>query len=1062
MHWFRFATDVDQDLAVPDDALDADQRRVLNLPDGQSTAVIGPPGSGKTTALLAVLAARVAAAGSPESVLVLTPNRAVATALRDRAARRVGVPTLGPLVRSIDSYAYLRVAEAAVAAGQPRPRLMTGAVQDEIVADLLAGHLESGSGPAWPDALGPAVRGLPAFRTELRELMLRVGQLGLTTDHLRALAGDARPEWRAAADLIDEYRLVLDRLDPDLRDSADILAEAVVTIHRDGPGPLRTVLVDDAQELTVGQLRLLAALHQRGVSVVAFGNPDLTAGAHRGARPDALGRLATVLGDAADSPRVGPAVLLRTVHRGAGQIGTFVTALAERVGTAGTVGHRAAPGDAAAGDSRVLQVLGDSSANEMAQVARILREQHLRGGVPWQRMAVVLRSQGQLAAWRQGLALAEVPVQRTGGGRALLDDPATRDLVRIVTVGLGMVALDGDLAADLLVGPYGGLDPVSLRRLRLALRREELAGGGTRPGGELLAEALGAPARLATLDFAPARLAARLATAFEVVRAVADTATAEEALWLAWDTLGQAKVWQQLAAEGGVLADEADERLDAVVALFAAAKRHAERRSDDPARVFFDELLGSSVAEDTLAPVARVPAVTLTTPSGVVATEFDVVVMAGLQDGVWPNPRVRGTLLHPDDLVQLAEGLPVAVLDGRKAAIEGELRMAVLAASRAARLLVLSAVDGEDERPSGLMLLAEQCGFDAADGGDARASVDVDAPLATRPVNAFPPVPLGLRAMVGTLRRMLHEAEDPGAHPAAAALAQLQAAGIAGASPDTWLGLRPVSTEAPVHDLSEGPFDVSPSSVRTYLDSPAHWFIDRVATTSSGLRAAVGTIVHAAAEQVQADPTLIDDPERLWSQVADRWSELRFDAPWLGELELRRARKKVDGLALYLQGAAASGTELAAAELHFEFVTGAARIRGTMDRVERSSQGITVVDLKTGDTVPTKVEAQEHAQLLAYQLALDEPEVQEAIGSAQRLGAKLVYLGVKGKQTPFEERVQDALTPERAAEWRELLDSVAQGMASGRYQAIAPHELGYNSPFARYSYALHFIPEVSA
>src|SRR5690606_27011035 len=154
---FRFATDVDQDLAVPDDALDADQRRVLNLPDGQSTAVIGPPGSGKTTALLAVLAARVAAAGSPESVLVLTPNRAVATALRDRAARRVGVPTLGPLVRSIDSYAYLRVAEAAVAAGQPRPRLMTGAVQDEIVADLLAGHLESGSGPAWPDALGPAV-----------------------------------------------------------------------------------------------------------------------------------------------------------------------------------------------------------------------------------------------------------------------------------------------------------------------------------------------------------------------------------------------------------------------------------------------------------------------------------------------------------------------------------------------------------------------------------------------------------------------------------------------------------------------------------------------------------------------------------------------------------------------------------------------------------------------------------------------------------------------------------------------------------------------------------------
>ncbi|MFM9598132.1 UvrD-helicase domain-containing protein, partial [Streptomyces scabiei] len=71
-----------------------------------SGVVVGAPGSGKTTAIVERVRALLAAGLDPDEVLVLTPTRSSATALRDRLALAVRVATPGPLARSVAAFAY--------------------------------------------------------------------------------------------------------------------------------------------------------------------------------------------------------------------------------------------------------------------------------------------------------------------------------------------------------------------------------------------------------------------------------------------------------------------------------------------------------------------------------------------------------------------------------------------------------------------------------------------------------------------------------------------------------------------------------------------------------------------------------------------------------------------------------------------------------------------------------------------------------------------------------------------------------------------------------------------
>jgi superfamily I DNA/RNA helicase len=999
--------------------LDESQAAVLALGDEDSAAVLGAPGSGKTTTAVELVADRVLNRGwSPDEVTVLTPSRAGASALRDRLSLRLGVPTNGPLARTVNSLAFEIVTAAARRAGSELPRLVTGGEQDADLAQLLQGHIDDSTGPAWPEKLGPEVRRLRAFRTELRELMARATEFGVPPAQLRALgAAHDRPEWIAAGDFIEEYLDVISTTREHQVDSAELVQFAVAALAAD-PGErvarLRLVVVDDLQEATESTLALLRALAARGVAIVALGDPDVAVNAFRGGEPDALGRLSTVLGLPALQTLV-----LSTVHRQSVALRELTRRITQsKIGTAAAGSQRAAVAVAAPveGVPPILTVLAPTPSRVTASIARLLRQHHLERGVPWSRMAVVLRSGATVPATARALALAEVPTRTSVGGRPLREDHAARSLLTVVDVGIGRTALIAETANEILLGPFGGLDRLGLRRLRLALRAEELAGGGTRTSDELLVEAVAAPGRFATIDHRVARQAERVSALLARLRERAEAGdTIEELLWLAWEASGLATPWFDQALASGIIADEANRHLDGVVALFTAAKRFAEREPSAGPDNFLAFVLDAEVPEDTLSPQPTTETVFVSTPPGVVGLEFDVVVIAAVQEGAWPNLRLRGSLLNPQELVRVVTGVDSAAVDERRLVLGDELRMFALAASRATTQVIVSAIDNDDETGSVFFSLLPPSAV-AAD------------------VSGMPP--LSLRGITGRLRRELTAPRKPERERAAAAsaLARLASEQVPGASPDDWHGLEEVSTTAPLFGVDD-PVPVSPSALSSFEDSPVDWFIESISGSEPSTAMAVGTIVHWAMEHA-TDPTV----DTVWGIIEQRWPELRFEAPWLGEFQKRATRVLAAGVAEYLGDFQRDGKQLVAAEGRFTLEIDRARVNGSIDRVERGPEGdVVIVDLKTGSAITRQDEIDAHPQLGAYQLAYAEgklDDVLEPLGAHRAGGAKLLFVkkGVRGKS--YREAVQAALTPEQLEGFRERIRQAATLMAAAEFTSV--------------------------
>ena len=225
-------------------------------------------------------------------------------------------------------------------------------------------------------------------------------------------------------------------------------------------------------------------------------------------------------------------------------------------------------------------------------------------------MAVLVRSGTPLPMLRRSLQSAGVPVAAHAEEQPLVDVPIVHALLRILAVVTGRLDFDGaqgvELAAELVTGPLGRADPLALRRLRQDLRRLELAAGGGRASGALLAEALVTPAELVPIDLRVAAPAQRVADALAAGHAAAahEGATAESVLWAIWHAAAVATRLSSLALSGGPGSAAADRDLDAVVALFDVAARFADRLPKAGPDVFLDHLLGQQIPGDTLGAAA--------------------------------------------------------------------------------------------------------------------------------------------------------------------------------------------------------------------------------------------------------------------------------------------------------------------------------------------------------------------------------------------------------------------------------------------------------------------------
>jgi hypothetical protein len=688
-------------------------------------------------------------------------------------------------------------------------------------------------------------------------------------------------------------------------------------------------------------------------------------------------------------------------------------------------------------------------------IADLLRRQHVLGDVPWADMAVIVRGRARSAELQRGLALAGVPVDVPLAEVPVRDQAAVVPLLDALEVCLAVASgqaepLSPERAQTLLLSPLGGTDAMGVRRLRRALRAQELASGGGLPSDVLLAQALLDPARLGVLEPATAApghrvaqvLAAGVAAATpagegaRAGQAFAESVTAETVLWAIWSASRLAAPWQRAALAGGQSGARADRDLDAVVALFDAAARFVDRLPMAGPREFVEYLRGQDVPGDTLAERgAGRDAVALLTPASAAGRQWPVVVVAGVQDGVWPDLRLRGSLLGAEHLVDVLSGRDGGVREGsqgtRREAVraatravrDDETRLFHVAVSRASRLLVVTAVRDENDQPSSFLDVVDPPPDELpAPGWEADGVRSLTSP----------PVPLTLSGAVARLRQVLTDpATGEGlAGGAARQLAVLARAGVAGADPDDWYGLAELSDDRPLR--TGEPVRISPSKVEEFDRCALRWLLLQAGGSPSDSSSQnLGNLVHElAAELPDADVG------ELLEELRRRWGVLGLGDGWVADIGRARAERVVQKLAAYLAQSASRelvGTELPV-DVELSFPDGPVRLVGRVDRLERTADGLHVVDLKTGKSAPTREKLAEQPQLGAYQLAVQAGAFAELAPGVPSAGAELVQLGTTAKSASVQP--QPAL-PDGGGWALALVEDVARGMVQAGFDATS-------------------------
>lgn len=997
-------------------ALDAAQRQVVDHRGGPLLVLAGP-GTGKTATLVEAAADRIERDGlHPSQVLALTFGRRAAAELRDRIAARLDRTIREPLARTFHSYAFGLLRREAVLNALPTPRLLAGPEQDLLIRDLLRGDVEEFQARDWPDLLRPALltRG---FAQELRDLLLRAAERGIDPPNLAKLGrANKRDDWLAAAKFARQYEAVTAlRPETPALDPAELVRAAVDLLRTDKKlleeerEARSVVLVDEYQDADPAQEELLQLLAGGGRDLIVVGDPDQSIYAFRGAEVDGIRDFAQRFkrADGADARTVA----LTTSRRA----GTNLLAASRRVAAklGGPPAHRRLV-PAATNDGSLEVHLLRSANQEAAYVAQRLREAHLVEGIPWSRMAVLVRAATQVPVLRRQLAMAGVPATVRLEELALVDQPAVRPLLTLLELAAKRRELDTNIAVELLTSPYGGADVLALRRLRQELRRFELANGGTKASAELLVEVIQQPLELTPLDENAMRPAQRIAELLQLAtKAIGeDGATAESVLWAMWNGANVADRWAARAAAGGPGAATADRDLDAATALFDTVQRFVDRLPAAGPAVFLDHLLGQEIPADTLAPCAPDgDAVAVLTAHAAKGLEWEVVAVAGVQEGVWPDLRIRGSLLGSEHLVDLVAGRDSSPAFAVARMLAEERRLFYVAVTRARRRLLVTAISDEESHPS--RFLDELAPWSGP--GDERPFTRV-------------PRGLDLASVVAELRSVVcaPEGSDEARRQAAAhELARLAAAGVRGAHPGSWYALPPLSDDGPLRRPHET-VRVSPSKVEAFSRCALRWLLEASGGGAGDeVRQGIGNLVHDLASAGV-------DIDELLDEFEERWPEIDAGTGWYADRQHKQARDIVDRLAGWLRG---NPRALVAAEEGFEVQVGRAKLTGRIDRLERDSEGrLIVVDLKTGKSRPARADLPEHPQLGAYQLAVQRGGFAEAAGGETRNGgAMLVHLGTGAKAA---EQHQPPIDQAEDPEWAErLVRNTAEGMAGAAFLA---------------------------
>ncbi len=539
------------------------------------------------------------------------------------------------------------------------------------------------------------------------------------------------------------------------------------------------------------------------------------------------------------------------------------------------------------------------------------------------------------------------------------------------------------------MSPLVDLDAAQVRVLgRLLRRRDRAEHAGSRlplRSEELLRQAVVDPLFLSDLEHGAARRAHTFARLLaKTHRHLAEGGSAEEALWILWSGVRWPRRLRGAVERGGAAARTANRDLDALCALFETAARAEEKQDHTGALVFLEEVEAQQIPGDTLADRGvHGEAVRLLTAHRSKGLEWRLVVVAGVQEGSWPDLRRRGSLLQADRLGSdgLVDALPTSAM------MAEERRLFYVATTRARERLVVTAVRSPE-----------------ADGDQPSRLIDVlDLPVQARP--GRPRRPMSLPGLVAHLRRVAADPAvgEPLRRAAAARLARLAEQRqadeplVPGADPDSWWGLRQrTHNDVPVRPSDE-PLRVSASALTSLLECPLRWFLARAAAGESARTTSLGfgSIVHALTDHLATHPEVTRD--ELVALVDSVWGQLQFDSPWIAQRERVAAEEAIGRFITWHE--ASRGRSYAGSEVTFSVevpLEAGERVQlsGAVDRLETDREGrVVIVDFKTSKRAPTDKSIPENPQLGLYQLAAEHDAFADQVGpGAGAGGAELVQL----------------------------------------------------------------------